>query len=109
MKLAMLRPRLQAVGNRLATLAPARPNVVERKRGWAGVQDRNRIRARDKGQCQQCIRERRSHINNGFQVDHVVPLWDGGTDDDSNKETICDEHHKIKTAREAKERAARGF
>jgi 5-methylcytosine-specific restriction protein A len=104
-RLQTLKPRLQLAGNRIATAAPVRPDVVERKRGWAGVQDRNRIRARDHGQCQQCIREQREHISNGHEVDHIVPLADGGTDDDDNKETLCDEHHKAKSAKEARARA----
>jgi 5-methylcytosine-specific restriction protein A len=108
-RLTTLKPRLQVVRDRVPTAAPARPDTVERKRGWAGVQDRNRIRARDHGQCQQCIREQREHINNGFDVDHIIPLWKGGRDDDSNKQTLCAEHHKDKTAREANERAALGL
>lgn len=32
------------------------------------------------------------------QVDHIVALVIGGSDDDSNKQPICDECHKVKTA-----------
>jgi 5-methylcytosine-specific restriction protein A len=106
-KLQTLKPRLQAAGNRLATLAPVRPDTVQRKRGYAGVKDRQRIRARDNGLCQQCRREGRITI--GYPVDHIVPLWKGvergGTDADSNKETLCDPCHDAKSAREAAERA----
>jgi 5-methylcytosine-specific restriction protein A len=105
-RLTTLKPRLQTAGARIQVLSPIRPETVERKRGSAGVRDRNRIRARDHGQCQQCIREKREHINNGFEVDHIVPLWKGGSDDDGNKEVLCDAHHKAKSAREASERAA---
>ena len=47
MKLTALKSRLQSAAPRVATLT-ARPGVVvERKRGYAGVLDRRRIRARD--------------------------------------------------------------
>lgn len=105
-KLQTLKPRLQAAGSRLATLAPVRPGTVQRKRGWAGVKDRERIRARDNGLCQECLRNNRTTI--GHPVDHIVPLWKGGSDDDSNKETLCDPCHDTKTAREAAERARGG-
>jgi 5-methylcytosine-specific restriction protein A len=105
-KLQTLKPRLQAAGNRLAALAPVRPDAVQRKRGWAGVKDRERIRARDCGLCRECKRQGRTTV--GHPVDHIVPLWNGGSDDDSNKETLCMDCHDAKTAREAKERA-RGY
>jgi len=106
MKLQTLKPRLQAAASRLVTLAPARPDVIERKRGSAGVRDRQRIRARDCGLCQQCKRDGKTTI--GHPVDHIVPLWKGGSDNDSNKETLCTTCHDAKTAREAVERA-RGY
>ncbi|WP_245392277.1 HNH endonuclease [Salinicola halophyticus] len=35
------------------------------------------------------------------EVDHIVNVEAGGTDDDSNLEAICSPCHKAKTAREA--------
>jgi 5-methylcytosine-specific restriction protein A len=102
-KITTLKPRLRAVGSRLAVLTPQRENVVPRKRGWAGVQDRNRIRARDCGLCQECKRQGRVAV--GSAVDHIVPLWKGGSDGDLNKELLCRPCHDAKTAREAAERA----
>lgn len=106
MKLTTLKSRLQTPGNRIPTLTE-RPNVIERKRGSAGVRDRERIRKRDCGLCQECRRQGRFSI--GLVVDHIVPLWEGGSDDDSNKELICQTPcHDAKTAREAVERARGG-
>ena len=86
------------------TIANApRPETVQRKRGWAGMKDRNRIRARDCGLCQECKRQGR--VGLGSAVDHIVPLWKGGSDDDTNKELLCGRCHDAKTAREAGERA----
>jgi 5-methylcytosine-specific restriction protein A len=106
MKLQTLKSRLRPAAGRLTTVSAPRPGVVERKRGWAGVKDRERIRARDCGLCQQCKRDGKVTI--GHPVDHIVPLWKGGSDDDSNKETLCTPCHDAKTAREAAERA-RGY
>ena len=102
-RLTTLKSRLQTSTARLPTLTE-RPNVVERKRGYAGVLDRRRIRERDCGLCQECLR--RGRTTTGHPVDHIVPLWAGGSDDDSNKETLCVPCHDAKTAREAKHRAS---
>ena len=105
-KLQTLKPRLQAAGQRLATFNPPRPDTVQRVRGWKGVQDRERIRKRDNGLCQECLRHDRVSV--GAAVDHIVPLWNGGTDDDANKELLCQPCHDAKSAREARERARGG-
>lgn len=103
MKLKTLKPRLLAAAPaRLSTLATA-TNTVQRKRGSAGVKDRASIRQRDQGLCQECLRE--GWPRPGHVVDHIVPLWMGGSDHDSNKELLCDPCHDAKTAREAGERA----
>jgi len=102
MKLTALKSRLQSAAPRVATLT-ARPGVVvERKRGYAGVLDRKRIRARDCSLCQECKRRGRTTI--GHPVDHIIALADGGTDDDDNKETLCVPCHDAKSAREARAR-----
>ncbi len=104
-KLRTLRPRLQpAAGARLAP-APAAP--VERRRGSAGVVDRNRIRERDCGLCQAC--KAKGQVSLGVAVDHKIPLWAGGSDDDSNKWLLCKPCHDEKTAKEARQRAAGGL
>lgn len=81
-----------------------RPDTVERKRGSAGVRDRDFIRARDCGLCQECKRKGRTTL--GGPVDHIIPLWKGGSDGERNKELLCVGCHDIKTAREAKDRAS---
>lgn len=101
-RLKTLPHRLAAMPARLPTLMQ-RPNTVERKRGYAGVLDRRRIRARDCSLCQECKRQGRTTI--GHPVDHIVALADGGTDDDDNKETLCVPCHDAKSAREARARA----
>lgn len=100
-RLTTLKSRLQTSTASLPTLTE-RPNVVERKRGYAGVLDRRRIRERDCGLCQECKRNGRTTA--GYPVDHIIALADGGTDDDDNKETLCQLCHNSKSAREARQR-----
>lgn len=38
-------------------------------------------------------------------VDHIIPLWMGGSNRDDNLEGLCEDHHKIKTKAEAAARA----
>ncbi|WP_305821378.1 HNH endonuclease [Massilia brevitalea] len=104
-KLRTLQSRLQPA--RLTRLAPAPTATVERKRGSAGVADRERIRRRDCGLCQACAANGATSL--GVAVDHKVPLWAGGSDDDSNKWLLCKPCHDAKTAEEARQRAAGGL
>ena len=103
MKLQQLRTHLQSAASRVTMLPVQRPDTVERKRGSAGVRDRDRVRARDCGLCQECKRNGRTTL--GGPVDHITPLWKGGSDADDNKEVLCVPCHDAKTAREAGERA----
>lgn len=70
----------------------------KRKTGRHGIKDRERIRYRDKGLCQECLRHGQATI--GHQVDHIVPLSAGGTDTDENKELLCLDCHKAKSRAE---------
>jgi len=106
MKLTRLQPRLQAVSTNRVQVIQAQAGVVERKRGRAGVKDRIDIKRRDNGLCQECVRIGRP--GPGWLVDHIKPLWNGGSDEPENKQLLCQEHHDAKTASEALMRA-RGF
>jgi len=104
-KLRTLQPRLQPA--KVTRLAQAPAATVERKRGSAGVADRERIRRRDCGLCQACLVKGITAL--GAAVDHKVPLWAGGSDADSNKWLLCTPCHDAKTADEARQRAAGGL
>jgi 5-methylcytosine-specific restriction protein A len=106
-------PKLTALKSRLQSLKPAVQQLggtddrVQRKRGSAGVKDRQAIRARDHGLCQECKRQGRTIL--GVVVDHITPLWQGGSDEDDNKELLCNPCHDAKTAQEAAQRGGRAF
>jgi 5-methylcytosine-specific restriction protein A len=102
-KLQTLKPRLQVASTAHIAVLTAKPDVIERKRGSAGVKDRNEIKARDHGLCQAC--KRKGKVSLGDVVDHIEPLHLGGSDEASNKELLCNPCHDAKSAREAAGRA----
>jgi 5-methylcytosine-specific restriction protein A len=57
--------------------------------------------------CATCTRA--GLVGYGDELEHIVPLWQGGAESDSNREWICTSHHQIKTAAEAKQRASGGI
>lgn len=88
---------------------------------------RRRVRRRDRGVCALCRVDtyalRRSFAGRGmwarmraqgfvprrslWELDHVLPLIDGGTHALSNLQTLCVPCHRAKSAREQRERAGR--
>ena len=59
---------------------------------------RQRILERDNYLCQSCLMQGR--YVTATDVDHIVPIAHGGTDDESNLQSLCHECHKVKTAKE---------
>lgn len=59
---------------------------------------RARINERDGGLCQEC--KRNGMIRAAKVCDHIVPRWQGGTEDDSNLEMLCQDCSNKKTSRE---------
>lgn len=77
------------------------------ERGYGGQWDkiRPRILRRDGGLCQECLRN--GIVNEcaskkfGAFVDHKIPRFEGGTDDDDNLQTLCRRCHNEKTQSES--------
>ena len=59
--------------------------------------------------CVECAK--RGIVKAATEVDHIIPLHKGGTDDDDNLQGLCAECHADKTSRDAghQRRAATGF
>jgi len=70
-------------------------NKVERVRGRKGVAIRKRF-LYGEPLCRQC--NARGIVRIATQVDHIVALVNGGSDDESNKQPLCYECHRVKTA-----------
>lgn len=86
---------------------PAPTPSTQRIRGRAGVERRTRWLCL-RPLCWACLLEGR--VTAGDVVDHHLPLWGGGVDDESNFGTLCQQpHHDAKSACEARMRAAGGF
>lgn len=69
----------------------------ERQRGRKWMTIRARY-LREHPLCVEC--ERKGFARPATQLDHIVALVNGGTDDESNYQGLCDEHHKAKTAKD---------
>lgn len=48
--------------------------------------------------CRHC--DQAGRVKAAEEVDHIVPLEDGGTYDDSNAQPLCKDCHKVKTAKD---------
>ncbi len=85
------------------TLKPYRAGD-DRIRGTALQKIRDRILSRDCGMCQ-CERcKATGAVRPATIVDHIVPLWAGGSEDDSNRQAINEACHLEKSAAEARQR-----
>ena len=106
MTLKTLKPRLQQLSlNRLRTL-DTKAGTTERIRGGNWTTTSNRIKQRDHYICAGCGLVRQDH-----QVDHIIPLEQGGSNGDHNLQLLCKQYaggkgcHAAKTKAEAQGRA----
>ena len=72
-----------------------RGSSSERGYGTAWKKLRLHVIRRDQGFCVAC--RKRGELVKGREVDHIVRKADGGTDDISNLQLLCKEHHRKKT------------
>ena len=70
------------------------------ERGYGTAWDKLRlvILARDNGLCVLCHEAGR--LTPAAQVDHIIPKAEGGTDQESNLQSVCVPCHRAKTDRE---------
>jgi len=101
-RLTALKPRTAALGKRLSD-APVQ--VRERLRGRPWARKREGILLRDP-LCKHCLRKGVTIA--AVEVDHIVPVEQGGSDDDSNLQGLCHDCHAAKTADEQRARQGGG-
>ena len=104
--------KLQRIPNRLASITTtrlptlqAKAGTTQRIRGDAWMATRRQVQQRDKFTCSACGAIRADH-----EVDHRVPLEQGGSNDLDNLQLLCggqDRCHAAKSKAEAKNRAGR--
>ena len=66
--------------------------------GWEKL--RKKILERDRYLCQECLKC--GIYKTATDVDHIVPLAKGGSNDENNLQSLCHECHKHKTCQESK-------
>ena len=71
-----------------------------KSRGYGYAWNKLRLKAleRDKHLCQMCLK--RGIFTTATDVDHIVPLAQGGSDEMENLQSLCHECHKQKTCQE---------
>lgn len=103
MPLQTLKPRIAELRtSRVGVAAPISPDATPRQRGRVWMTRRARWLS-EHPLCCHC--QQAGRVSQADEVDHVVPLWDGGVDDESNYQSLCVPCHKAKTADEATRRA----
>ncbi|HIC7213966.1 HNH endonuclease [Burkholderia stabilis] len=101
-KLTTLKPRVQALTATRVPMLEAKAGTTPRIRGSRWVKTRRRIAVAQQFKCQRCGCVWMPWRD---QVDHDVPLEQGGSNEDDNLKLLCDDCHKLKTAEEARARA----
>lgn len=101
MSLKTLRPRVRTLDR---SIAPS--SATKRVSGntlYAVIRRMSRDTPR---MCAECYRHGLVRI--GDELDHIAPLWKGGSNDPANLQWLCKPCHADKTAAEAKERGGGG-
>ncbi len=98
MKLHKLGARLPVVDTNRVKVLETKAGTTPRTRGDAWMKIRRRVLLAGEFKCVDC-----GHISMSNQVDHHIPLEQGGTDADQNLVVRCIECHKAKTAAENKQ------
>ncbi|MGJ7533938.1 MULTISPECIES: HNH endonuclease [unclassified Variovorax] len=106
MALATLKPRLGTASLDRTPVLQVKAGTVERQRGRAWMATRERVALAHGYRCAKCGA---TWVPSRDHIDHIVELADGGTNDDSNLQPLCDVPcHKAKTDAQARARA-RGY
>jgi 5-methylcytosine-specific restriction endonuclease McrA len=103
-RLTTLKPRVQSLTPNRIPVLEAKAGTTERLRGRAWMATRQRVALTHGYRCAGCGCV---WTPSRDQIDHTVPLEQGGSNDDSNLRPLCDACHKAKTAAEAGARAGR--
>ena len=101
-RLQSLRPQVASLPSRLKstfTLGKEQEAYGQGRGGRPWRRKREAVLKRDGYLCQPC--KRLDRITLATEVDHVTPQAEGGSEDESNLQAICETCHKAKTQAEA--------
>jgi 5-methylcytosine-specific restriction protein A len=99
MSLKTIKPRVSPMDTKKIA------GAVKRIGGRARIRIRERILLRDCYTCRRCGRVDKGSC---LEVDHIVPLCLGGAEGDENRQTLCIDCHKEKSAVEDRVRKGGG-
>lgn len=106
MKLQTLKPRLKAQPSSRIKVLDTKAGATEMERGRAWMAKRERVALAHGYRCAKCGR---LWVSSRDHIDHIVPREQGGSNDESNLQPLCNKPcHEEKTAAEAAARA-RGY
>jgi len=95
-----LKPSIRTIDTRIAKAGSGTKRLMGNSR-IAAVKKFTRENARI---CAACTKL--GLVGFGDELDHIVPLWQGGAESDSNRQWLCREHHREKSAEEYKLRSS---
>lgn len=101
-RLATIKPQLATISTNRVKVLDTKAGATPRIRGGKWARTRERVALAHGMRCVECGCV---WVPSRDQIDHEVPLEQGGSNEDSNLRPLCDECHKAKTAREASIRA----
>jgi len=104
-RITTLHPRIASAPSRIQPNAQVGPTYGQGRGGRPWRRKREAVMKRDQYLCQPCKAQGR--ITEATEVDHIVNVAEGGSDDDMNLQAICTECHGVKTQAEARRGAAR--
>jgi len=81
---------------------PWRDRDERRPRTMSGWEEQRRARRVKRAHGYRCHVCKKTHDEHDLEVDHVIPVTAGGSDDESNLRPICKPCHKRKTQRESR-------
>jgi 5-methylcytosine-specific restriction protein A len=85
----------------------SKPTYGQGRGGRPWRKKRDAVMKRDCYLCQPC--KAAGRLTLATQCDHKVPMAEGGTDEDTNLQAICDACHEAKTKAEAARGVGRKF
>ena len=97
MKLGRLQNRLLVTKPVADIIQSTGENWGEGRGGRPWRRLKERMHVRDQWTCQSC-----GLVTDKLELDHIVNQAVGGTDDESNLQSLCVECHKLKTSKESK-------
>lgn len=104
-RISTLAPRIASAPSRIKPNAPVVPRYGQGRGGRPWRRKREAVMKRDQYLCQLC--KQKGRITEATEMDHIVNVAEGGTDDESNLQSLCTPCHDAKSQAEARRGMAR--